>query len=39
MEFFVNPARIHEVSAGDLSADQAAVLAVTQRPIAAAAFS
>lgn len=39
VEFFVNPSRIHEVFAGDLSADQAAVLAVTQRPIAAAAFS
>jgi pimeloyl-ACP methyl ester carboxylesterase len=38
-EFFVNPARFHDVFAGDLPVEQAAVLAATQRPIAAAAFS
>ena len=38
-EFSINPARLPEVFAGDLPADQAALLAVTQRPIAAAAFS
>jgi pimeloyl-ACP methyl ester carboxylesterase len=38
-EFFVDPARFHEVFAGDLSAEQAAVLAATQRPVAAAAFA
>ena len=35
----VDPARFREVFAADLSADQAAVMAATQRPIAAAAFS
>lgn len=39
VEFSVNPVRIREVFAGDLPADQAAVLAATQRPIAQAAFS
>ena len=39
IEFVVNPARFHEVFAGDLPADRAAVLAATQRPIAQAAFS
>lgn len=38
-EFIVNPARFREVFAGDLPAERAAVLAATQRPIAAAAFS
>ena len=38
-EFSVNTDRIHEVFAGDLPADQAAVLGATQRPIAEAAFS
>lgn len=38
-EFFINPTRIHEVFAGDLPAEQAALLAVTQRPISGAAFS
>lgn len=39
VEVSINPARIHDAFAADLTADQAAVLAVTQRPIAAAAFS
>jgi len=38
-EFLVDPARFHEVFAADLPADRAAVMAGTQRPIAAAAFS
>jgi pimeloyl-ACP methyl ester carboxylesterase len=38
-EFLVDPARFHEVFAADLPADRAAVMAATQRPIAAAAFS
>jgi pimeloyl-ACP methyl ester carboxylesterase len=38
-EFLVDPVRFHEVFAADLPADRAAVLAATQRPIAAAAFS
>jgi pimeloyl-ACP methyl ester carboxylesterase len=38
-EFLVDPARFHEVFAADLPAEQAAVMAATQRPIAAAAFS
>lgn len=38
-EFLVDPARFHEVFAADLPAERAAVLAATQRPVAAAAFS
>jgi pimeloyl-ACP methyl ester carboxylesterase len=38
-EFLVVPARFREVFAADLPAEQAAVLAATQRPVAAAAFS
>jgi pimeloyl-ACP methyl ester carboxylesterase len=38
-EFTVDPARLHEVFAADLSADQAAVLAATQRPVALLAFT
>ena len=38
-ELLVDPARFHEVFAADLPAEQAAVMAATQRPIAAAAFS
>jgi pimeloyl-ACP methyl ester carboxylesterase len=38
-EFLVDPARFGEVFAADLPAEQAAVLAATQRPVAAAAFS
>jgi pimeloyl-ACP methyl ester carboxylesterase len=39
VEFAVDPERVHEVFAGDLPAEQAAVLAATQRPIAELAFS
>lgn len=38
-EFLVDPVRFQEVFAADLPAEQAAVLAATQRPVAAAAFS
>jgi pimeloyl-ACP methyl ester carboxylesterase len=38
-EFLVDPTRFREVFAADLPAEQAAVLAATQRPVAAAAFS
>src|SRR5262249_50273890 len=38
-EFTVDPARLHEAFAADLSADQAAVLAATQRPVAQLAFT
>jgi pimeloyl-ACP methyl ester carboxylesterase len=34
VEFVVDPERFHEVFAGDLPADRAAVLAATQRPVA-----
>ncbi len=39
LEFVVDPARFHDAFAGDLPAEDAAVLAVTQRPAAEAAFS
>jgi pimeloyl-ACP methyl ester carboxylesterase len=38
-EFLVDAARFGEVFAADLPAEQAAVMAATQRPVAAAAFS
>lgn len=38
-ELSVNPARFREVFCADLPAERAAVMAATQRPIAAAAFS
>lgn len=38
-EFAVSPARLREVFAADLPEQQAALLAATQRPVAAAAFS
>jgi hypothetical protein len=38
-EFLIDPARFREVFAADLPAEQAAVMAATQRPVAAAAFS
>jgi pimeloyl-ACP methyl ester carboxylesterase len=38
-EFLVDPARFREVFAADLPAEQVAVLAAIQRPVAAAAFS
>ena len=38
-EFIVNPARVREVFAGDLPADQAAIVGASQRPISEFAFS
>ena len=38
-EYVVDPPKFHDVFAADLPADQAAVLAATQRPVADAAFS
>src|SRR3954447_3606631 len=37
-EFGINPALFHEVFASDVPAEQAAVMAATQRPVAEAAF-
>jgi pimeloyl-ACP methyl ester carboxylesterase len=39
VEFTVNPAHFHEAFAADLSAEQAAIMAATQRPVAEGAFS
>jgi pimeloyl-ACP methyl ester carboxylesterase len=39
VEFAINPALIREAFAGDLPAETTALMAATQRPIAAAAFS
>ena len=39
VEFFVDPTKFRDVFAADLPAAQAAVLAATQRPVAAAAFA
>jgi pimeloyl-ACP methyl ester carboxylesterase len=39
VEFTIDPASFHDAFAADLSAEQAAVLAATQRPVAEAAFS
>ena len=39
VEFAINPSQLHEVFAADLSAEQAAIMAATQRPIAELAFS
>ena len=39
VEFAIDPAKLHAVFAADLPAPQAAVLAATQRPVAALAFS
>jgi pimeloyl-ACP methyl ester carboxylesterase len=39
VEFAIDPAKLHDVFAGDLPAEEAAVMAATQRPIAEAAFS
>jgi pimeloyl-ACP methyl ester carboxylesterase len=39
MEFAIDPAKLHDAFAGDLPADQAALLAATQRPAAELAFS
>jgi pimeloyl-ACP methyl ester carboxylesterase len=38
-ELAIDPAELHEVFAADLSPEQAAVLAATQRPVAEAAFT
>jgi pimeloyl-ACP methyl ester carboxylesterase len=38
-EFSIDPAKAHDAFAGDLSDEQAALIAATQRPIAEAAFS
>jgi pimeloyl-ACP methyl ester carboxylesterase len=38
-EFAVDPAKLHAVFAADLTAEQAAILAATQRPISERAFS
>lgn len=35
----MNPAKLHDAFAADLSADQAAILAATQRPLSELAFS
>jgi pimeloyl-ACP methyl ester carboxylesterase len=39
VEFSIDPALFHETFAADLPADQAAVMAATQRPVAAAGFT
>lgn len=39
IEFAINPERIHEAFAADLPAEQARLMAATQRPVAEAAFS
>src|SRR6266699_6960660 len=39
MEFAINPAHFHDAFAADLPAEQAALMAATQRPVAEGAFS
>ena len=39
VEFAIDPAKFHDAFAADLPADQAAVMAATQRPVAALAFT
>ena len=39
VEFVIDPAKFHDAFAADLPAEQTAVLAATQRPVAEAAFS
>ena len=39
VEFAIDPAKLHDVFAADLAAEQAAVLAATQRPVAELGFS
>jgi pimeloyl-ACP methyl ester carboxylesterase len=39
VEFAIDPAKFHDAFAADLPAEQSAVLAATQRPVAQAAFS
>ena len=38
-EFYINPAKAHEAFAGDLSDEQAGLIAAVQRPVAELAFS
>src|SRR5919201_892805 len=38
-EFAIDPAKVHDVFAADLTAQQAAVIAATQRPVSELAFS
>jgi pimeloyl-ACP methyl ester carboxylesterase len=38
-EFYIDPAKFHSAFAADLPAEQAAVMAATQRPVSALAFS
>jgi pimeloyl-ACP methyl ester carboxylesterase len=39
VEFAIDPAKFHDAFAADLSPEQAALMAATQRPVAAAAFA
>jgi pimeloyl-ACP methyl ester carboxylesterase len=39
VEFSIDPARVHETFSADLSAEETALIAATQRPLAEAAFS
>jgi hypothetical protein len=39
MEFAINPAKLREAFAADLSVEQTAVMAATQRPVSELAFS
>jgi hypothetical protein len=39
VEFAIDPAKLHDAFAADLTAEQAAVMAATQRPVAELAFS
>ena len=39
VEFAIDPAKLHDAFAADLPAEQAALMAATQRPVAEAAFS
>jgi pimeloyl-ACP methyl ester carboxylesterase len=39
VEFAIDPAKFHDAFAADLSQEQAALMAATQRPVAAAAFA
>ena len=39
MEFLIDPAKFHDAFAADLPAEQSALLAATQRPVAETAFS
>ncbi len=39
VELIIDPAQVHDIFAGDLSAEQIAIIAVTQRPVAASSLS